>query len=122
LVTAKTAYQADKSYVPDRGDIVWLNFSPQSGHEQRGFRPAFVLSPKNYNKLVGLALFCPITNKVKAYPFEVLLARQQEISGVILCDQIKSLDWRMRKAKFIVRVRAEIIEEAMAKSRTLLEP
>jgi mRNA interferase MazF len=115
LVKKPATSPVNKSYVPDRGDLVWLNFTPQSGHEQRGCRPALVLSPKNYNKLVGLALFCPITSKIKGYPFEVLLPANQEISGAILVDQIKSLDWRVRRAKFATKTQAEIIEEVIAK-------
>jgi len=84
------------NYVPERGDIVWLNFDPQAGHEQAGKRPAVVLSPRAYNQKVGLALFCPITNQRKGYPFEVNIPEGLEIGGVILSDQIKSLDWRSR--------------------------
>jgi mRNA interferase MazF len=118
-VKEKTSHQSDK-YVPDRGDIVWLNFNPQAGHEQSGFRPALVLSPKDYNQLVGLALFCPITSKIKGYPFEVLLPRHKEIFGAVLSDQIKSLDWRVRKAKLIIKAPSEVTEEVIAKSRILL--
>ena len=109
-----------KSYVPDRGDIIWLNFVPQSGHEQSGIRPALVISPQNYNRLAGLALVCPITNKVKGYPFEIALPKQGKVSGVILCDQIKSLDWRARRAQFIIKASADIIEDVLAKLSTLL--
>ena len=106
--------------MPDRGDIVWLNFVPQAGHEQSGMRPALVLSPKSYNKLVGLALFCPITSKVKGYPYEVLLPNNQEITGAVLADQVKSLDWRVRKAKFVSKAKSETIEETVSKIRTLI--
>ena len=85
------------SYVPDRGDLVWLEFTPHAGSEQRGRRPALVLSPKSYNGKVGLALFCPVTSKVKGYPFEVKLPDGYAVSGVVLSDQLKSLDWRSRK-------------------------
>ena len=97
------------SYVPDRGDLVWLEFAPQAGSEQRGRRPALVLSPKTYNGKVGLALFCPITSKVKGYPFEVLLPDVYSVSGVVLSDQLKSLDWRTRKAKFIERISSDVM-------------
>lgn len=90
-----------ENYIPQRGDIVWLNFQPQAGKEQSGRRPSVVLSNSNYNKIVGLAILCPITSKVKGYPFEVALPDKFPISGVILVDQIKSLDWRIRKAEFI---------------------
>src|SRR3990172_1318707 len=85
-------------YVPDRGDAVWLQFDPRLGHEQAGRRPALVLSPRTYNSRVGLALFCPITSQVKGYPFEVPLPTGLRIRGCVLADQIKSLDWRSRKA------------------------
>jgi mRNA interferase MazF len=90
----------EEQYIPERGDYVWLNFDPQSGHEQRGKRPAIVLSPKEYNAKVGLGIFCPITSHEKGYPFEVKISNK-EISGVILADQIKSLDWRKRNIEFI---------------------
>jgi mRNA interferase MazF len=84
--------------VPARGDVVWLQFNPQAGHEQAGCRPALVVSPSAYNRRVGLALFCPITTKVKGYPFEVVLPAGGEAKGAILADQVKSLDWRARRA------------------------
>jgi mRNA interferase MazF len=107
-------------YTPERGDIVWLNFTPQSGHEQAGRRPAVVISPAAYNKKVGLALFCPITSQVKGYPFEVALPKNSKISGVILADQIKSLDWRAREVKFIAKLPGAIVEEIFLRVRTLL--
>lgn len=109
-----------RSYVPERGDIVWLNFSPQSGHEQVGKRPALVISPQSYNSRAGLALFCLITSRVKGYPFEVNLPPGKKISGVILSDQIKSLDWQSRHASFIIKVPNEVIQEVMAKLHTLV--
>jgi mRNA interferase MazF len=84
--------------VPDRGDVVWLEFNPQAGSEQAERRPALVISPRSYNRKVGLALVCPITSRVKGYPFEVELPEGIEVKGAILCDQIKSLDWRARHA------------------------
>src|SRR5215218_2502163 len=90
--------------VPDRGDVVWLDFNPQTGHEQAGRRPALVLSPVAYNRKVGLALVCPITSQVKGYPFEVQMPEGTEVAGVILADQVKSLDWRARRAKVVERV------------------
>jgi mRNA interferase MazF len=106
-------------YVPDRGDIVWLQFNPQSGHEQAGRRPALTLSPKAYNLKTGLALLCPITSQVKGYPFEVKITERQ-IQGVILADQVKSLDWRIRKAKFIVKAKPEIINNVLALLNVLI--
>ncbi|HTG17989.1 MAG TPA: endoribonuclease MazF, partial [Blastocatellia bacterium] len=85
------------TYSPDRGDIVWIDFSPQAGHEQAGRRPALVVSPGAYNKKVGLAILCPITSQVKGYPFEVALPDDLPIQGVVLSDQAKSLDWRARR-------------------------
>ena len=86
-------------YVPDRGDVVWLQFSPQADHEQAGKRPALVVSPRAYNRKAGLALFCPITGRVKGYPFEVDMPEGLPATGCILSDQVKSLDWRERKAR-----------------------
>ena len=110
------------SYVPDRGDLVWLEFTPQAGSEQRGRRPALVVSPMAYNGKVGLALFCPITSKIKGYPFEVLLPDGYSVGGVILSDQLKSLDWRTRKAKFIERISSDLMAMVTARVLPLLEP
>ena len=110
------------SYVPDRGDLVWLEFTPQAGSEQRGRRLALVLSPKSYNGKVGLALFCPLTSKVKGYPFEVKLPEGYAVSGVVLSDQLKSLDWRSRKAKFIERISPDVMAMVTARVLPLLEP
>jgi mRNA interferase MazF len=110
------------SYVPDRGDLVWLEFIPQAGSEQRGRRPALVLSPNTYNGKVGLALFCPVTSKIKGYPFEVQLPGGSAVSGVVLSDQLKSLDWRARKVKFIERTSAEVMAMVTARVLPLLEP
>src|SRR5437762_13948374 len=96
LVSRKTAY------VPERGDAVWLTLDPQAGHEQAGRRPALVLSPAAYNGRVGLALCCPITNQAKGYPFEVALPDGLAVSGVVLADQVKSLDWRAWRVPRIV--------------------
>lgn len=107
-------------YVPDKGDIVWLEFNPQAGHEQSGLRPALVLSPKTYNDQVGLALFCPVTSQVKGYPFEVNLPKKSGVYGAILSDQIKSLDWRVRKAERIASAPKDSFEEVLAKIHTIL--
>ena len=109
-----------KAYVPERGDIVWLQFNPQAGHEQSGKRPALVLSPGHYNSKVGLAIFCPVTSKIKGYPFEVVLPERFRISGAVLADQVKSLDWRARKAKKLGRLPADLLKEVFAKIRPLL--
>ncbi|MBE7470674.1 MAG: endoribonuclease MazF [Anaerolineae bacterium] len=109
------------AYIPERGDAVWLSFTPQAGHEQAGRRPAVVLSPQSYNQKVGLAIFCPITNQVKGYPFEVILPKEVGVTGVILSDQVKSLDWRVRKAEYIASLPEEVINEVLAKLGILLE-
>ena len=110
------------SYVPDRGDLVWMEFTPQAGSEQRGRRPALVLSPKTYNGKVGLALFCPISSKFKGYPFEVVLPDGYSVSGVVLSDQLKSLDWRTRKAIFIERTSSDLMAMVIARVLPLIEP
>lgn len=107
-------------YVPDAGHIVWLHFSPQSGHEQAGHRPALVLSPKVYNEKSGLGLFCPITSRVKGYPFEVKVPDSNNVSGVILADQIRSLDWRARQAQFVDQVSPRVTAEVKTKLSALL--
>ncbi len=109
------------AYVPNRGDVVWLDFNPQTGHEQAGRRPAFVLSPASYNGKVGLALFCPVTNKSKGYPFEVDVPAGLDVTGTVLADQIKNLDWNARNATFICRLPDETIEQVLAKAATLLK-
>ena len=98
------------SYVPDRGDIVWLNFTPQAGHKQRGKRPALILSPKIYNEKTSLCIALPITSKIKGYPFEVTLPKNLPVEGVILSDQVKSLDFSVRDISFICKVPSNIIE------------
>jgi mRNA interferase MazF len=107
------------SYVPERGDLIWLVFDPQAGHEQAGRRPALVISPKSYNAASNLALFCPLTSRVKGYPFEVLLPANGKVTGAILSDQIKSLDWKARKAKLITKASPEVIAEVIGKIGTL---
>lgn len=109
-----------KSYVPDRGDAVWITLNPQAGHEQLGRRPAVVLSPGAYNGRVGLAILCPITNQIKSYPFEVLIPSGLAVSGAILSDQAKSLDWRAREAELICRLPENIIAETLQKLSALL--
>ncbi len=108
------------AYCPKRGDIVWLSFTPQSGHEQAGLRPALTLSPEEYNRKVGLALFCPITSQVKGYPFEVPLPSGLNASGVVLSDQVKSLDWQARDAKFSCKTPASVVEDVLGRLDALL--
>ena len=109
-------------YVPSRGDVVWLSHSPQAGHEQAGRRPALVVSPAAYNGKVGLAVLCPITSRVKGYPFEVRLPPGLTVSGAVLSDQVKSLDWRARRARFICRLPTRATLEVLEKLGTLLSP
>ena len=108
-------------YVPDRGDIVWLNFSPQAGREQAGHRPALTLSPRHYNARSDLALFCPITSQVKGYPYEVDIPPGRTVSGVVLADQIKSLDWRVRGARFEGQTTPQVMGKVLSKVQTLLQ-
>jgi len=108
------------AYVPQRGDVVWITLNPQAGHEQAGRRPAVVLSPEPYNARVGLALLCPVTNQVKGYPFEVLVPEGLPLSGAILADQVKSLDWRVRNAERICALPPKKISEVLGKLGTLL--
>jgi mRNA interferase MazF len=107
-------------YIPSRGDIVYLDFDPSKGHEQRGHRPAFVISPLSYNERSSLALFMPITKQQKGYPFEVLLPSELKIQGVILSDQIKCLDWKARSVQFVEIAPEGVIEEVEAKIEPLL--
>lgn len=110
-----------RRYVPERGDVVWLEFDPQAGHEQAGRRPALVVSPGAYNGRVGLALLCPITSRVKGYPFEVLFPSDSRVEGAVLADQVKSLDWRARRARRFAVAARPLMEEVLGKIRTLLE-
>ncbi len=108
------------AYVPERGDAVWISLDPQVGHEQAGRRPALVLSPAAYNGRVGLALLCPITSRAKGYPFEVPLPEGSPVAGVVGADQVKSLDWRSRKAARIGAVPDEVVAEVVRRLKTLL--
>ena len=109
-----------QKYIPQCGDVVWLTLNPQAGHEQAGRRPAVVLSPRSYNSKVGLALICPITSQVKGYPFEVLLPAGLPVTGAVLSDQVKSLDWAARNVELICILPDEIITEVLQKLTTLL--
>jgi len=109
-----------RPYVPDRGDIVWLQFNPQAGHEQAGHRPALVLSPASYNRRSGLMLCCPMTSQRKGYPFEVVIEMDTDRESVVLADQVKSLDWKARKAVKKGTVSIDVIAETLSKLQTLL--
>lgn len=106
---------------PERGDLVWMDFDPQAGHEQAGRRPALVLTPARYNRLVGLLIACPVTRQAKGYPFECALPAGLPAQGVVLSDHVRSLDWRTRRAEFICRAPADVVDDVLAKVRALLE-
>lgn len=110
-----------RAYVPEPGDAVWIRFDPQAGHEQAGRRPAIVLSTAAYNRKVGLAILCPITNQIKGYPFEVGLPAGLTVSGAVLSDQVKNLDWKIRRAELIVKLPQSVTNEVLAKLGTLLQ-
>ena len=109
-----------RAYVPDAGDLVWLTFDPQAGHEQRGRRPALILSPRVYNSKARLAITCPITTHVKGYPFEVPLPAGGKIAGVVLADHVKNLDWQARRVVFEAKGPAEIVIDVRERLRVLL--
>jgi mRNA interferase MazF len=109
------------AYIPERGDVVWITFHPQAGHEQTGRRPAVVLSPKAYNGKVGLALLCPVTSQVKGYPFEVEIPEGLPVNGAILSDQVKSLDWKARSAEKACSLPEESIKKVLQRVKALIE-
>lgn len=108
-----------KSYIPQRGDIVWLEFDPQKGKEIKKTRPALVVSPAEYNEITGLALFMPVTSQIKQYPFESPI-ESPKIEGVVLCDQIRSMDWRARKATFIASLPEFQVLDILEKFKVLV--
>lgn len=108
------------TYTPERGDVVWINMNPQTGHEQAGRRPAIVLSPSSYNGKVGLAILCPITNQIKGYPFEVIIPEGYDVKGTVLSDQIKSLDWKARKVEYNCQLPKNIVTKVLNLAKTLL--
>lgn len=107
-----------RRYVPEAGDVVWLQFTPQAGHEQAGHRPALVISPAGYNRKAGLMLCCPMTTRIKGYPFEVSLGADDD--GVVLADQVKSLDWRARRVRYKAKAPASAFAEVRAKLSVLI--
>lgn len=107
-------------YVPDAGDLVWLTFDPQAGSEHAGRRPALIVTPRAYNQAAGLAIACPITSRIKGYPFEVPLGTDALVSGVVLADHVKSLDWRARKAVLIGEIPDSVLADVRAKLKPLL--
>ena len=109
------------SFIPERGDVVWINLDPQAGHEQAGVRPVLVLSPSAYNGRVGLMVCCPITTQSKGYPFEVLIKNNLKVSGIILADQVKSLDWKARGAKKKGRISEDELSETLNKLKAVID-
>jgi mRNA interferase MazF len=109
-----------KQYVPDRGDLVWLDFTPHAGHEQGGRRPALVISPKAYHLKAGLMLACPVTSHVKGYPFEVAIPPSLPVTGVVLSDHLRSVDFRARRADFAGAAPASVLDEVVGKLTSLL--
>jgi len=110
-----------KPYIPKAGDIVWIDFQPTRGHEQKGERPALVLSPKEYNTKVGLMLVCPVTSTVKGYPFEVVLTGTKKVRGVVLADQVRSVDWRLRHTRYIESVSFDVLVTTTMKLTALIK-
>jgi mRNA interferase MazF len=109
------------SFIPERGDVVWINLDPQAVHEQAGVRPVLVLSPASYNGRVGLMVCCPITTQSKGYPFEVLIKNNLKVSGVILADQVKSLNWKARGAKKKGRISEDELSETLNKLKAVID-
>jgi mRNA interferase MazF len=101
---------------------VWIDFTPQTGHEQAGTRSALVISPRDYNRRVGLALLCPVTTSIKGYPFEVALPAGLKLQGVVLADQVKSLDWRARRARYADQVAGHVLQQVTARVLVLVDP
>jgi mRNA interferase MazF len=110
----------NRNYIPQCGDAVRISLNPQAGHEQAGRRPAVVLSPRSYNGKTGLAILCPVTSHIKGYPFEVVLPDGLPVSGAVLSDQVKSLDWRVRNKELICTLPDEVVSEIMQKLSALL--
>ena len=109
-----------RAYVPERADVIWISLDPQAGHEQRGRRPALVLWPAAYNGRVGLALLCPITSQVNGYPFEVALPDGLPVTGVVLADQVKSLDWKARQCARLCAIPEQLVVQVLRRLNTLL--
>ena len=111
---------ARASYVPERGDFVWIQLQPTRGHEQAGHRPALVLSPKSYNRKTGLCVLCPSTRHAKGYAFEVPVPMPDGTLSIVLADHVRCVDWRVRHAEFIFRVSQQVLDEAVARLEALV--
>jgi len=111
-----------REFIPDRGDCVWINFDPQIGREQAGRRPALVISHRYYNANSRLLICCPITSRIKSYPFEVRIPEGQSVRGVVLADHVKSFDWRLREAEFICSVPPQVVSDVIAKFQSIIAP
>jgi mRNA interferase MazF len=109
-----------KTYIPDRGDFVWISLNPTAGHEQAGRRPALVMTPKSYNRKTGLCILCPATRQAKGYAFEVAIEGGDGSSGVVLADHLRNVDWRARNVQFIHRVSDSELSEVVARLEALL--
>ena len=109
-----------RTYVPDAGDLVWLTLDPQAGHEQRGRRPALILSPRTYNAKARLAIACPITSHAKGYPFEVALPDNGAVTGVVLADHVKNLDWNARRVELAGTAPVDVLTDVRERLRVLL--
>lgn len=110
------------NYAPNRGDLVWLDFTPHAGHEQGGRRPGLILSPIAYNRRIKLALICPITSRAKGFPFEVPLPQTLKVSGVILADHVRNLDWVARRAEFAGKIPESLLEDVLQRIEAILRP
>ena len=110
-----------RAYVPARGDAVWITLDPRVGHEQAGRRPAVVLSRGEYNRKVGMAILCPLTSRIKGYPFEAIVPHGSKVQGAVLSDHVKCLDWRAREARFICKLPESVVTDVLAKLHTLFE-
>ena len=109
-----------RAYVPDAGDLVWLTLDPHVGHEQQGRRPALILSPRSYNAKARLAVACPVTSRAKGYPFEVPLPSGSAITGVVLADHVKNLDWEARRVVFAAKADPDVFTDVRERLRVLL--
>jgi mRNA interferase MazF len=109
-----------RAYIPDRGDFIWVNLNPRRGHEQSGCRPALVLSPKSYNRKVGLCVICPATRSAKGYAFEAVYTQPDRTESVVLADHVRSIDWRVREISKIARVPDAVLNDVVAKLYSLI--